>query len=117
MDRQRLLREMYSLSYHDMTIIVQYNVGIDLGNRSFSKNEMDQGMILHITDINAKDIEISYDTLTCYLSFGGVLRKCTIPLEAISHIIFEGVFLAISAVKHSDKQHTPNERSHLKIIK
>lgn len=117
MDRQRLLREMYSLSHHDMTIMAQYNVGVDLGNRHFSTYEMDTGILLHITDINAKDIEINYDTLTCYLSFDGVLRKCTIPLEAISHIIFEGVFLAMNAVKHSTKQYTPDERSHLKIIK
>lgn len=116
MDRQRLLREMYSLSHHDMTIIVQYNVGVDLGNRRFSTYEMGTGIILRIADINAKDIEISYDTLTCYLSFDGVPRKCTIPLEAISHIIFEGVFLVISAVKHSTKQYTPDEGSYLKII-
>ena len=78
---------------------------------------MDKGMILHITDINAKNLEIHYKALTCYLSFDGIIRKCTIPLEAISHIIFKDVFLAMSVVKNSTKQYTHDERNHLRIIK
>lgn len=114
MDRRRLFNELYSMSFCDIWIVVQDNHLLDLGDYILSDIQKEKGVVLHITNKNAKNIEVTYENIICDMSFNNKMRRCIIPLDSII-AMYTNEFLIQLPFKITDNQ-SQKVNGHLRLV-